>query len=97
MCGAIQCDQIWRNFAILAKNLTVFFNVPKVFLVFGSILNLFGIKFAIGKSFIVVNGQILTHLVTLVPSCVCNFLKFKPSMCSNSSLAMARLAPARRD
>ena len=29
------------------------------YLVFGSILNLFGLKIAIGQSFIILNGQIL--------------------------------------
>ena len=31
------------------------------YLVFGSILNLFGLKIAIGQSFIILNGQILKN------------------------------------
>ena len=53
-----QCDQIWRNFSVLAqisKSLAIF---QMLFLVFGNILNLFWQKIAIGQSFTVVNIQI---------------------------------------
>ena len=57
--GYDQCGQIWRNFAKKIKQ--TFSMFQEFYLVFGSILNLFGLKIAIGQSFIILNGQILKN------------------------------------
>ena len=64
-----QCDQTWRNFTALAKFKKVFWQLLKLYLLFGKTLNLlWQIFYAIGQIYIPINGKILkksSHLVTL--------------------------------
>ena len=60
-----QCDQIWQNFDTLAK-ISKTLAILTIYLVFCKILNLlWQLFYAIGRNFIVKNGPMLYHLVTL--------------------------------
>jgi len=69
--GRRQCDQIWRNFDILANKIKSLGNFVNVYLVFGKILNpLWRIFYAIGQIFIVVNGQTLLNNLAIWSHCI---------------------------
>ena len=58
-----KCDQIWRNFATLAKCWQFFCNVIRAYLAFGKILNPFWAKlYNIEQILVAVNGRILKNL-----------------------------------
>ena len=60
-----QCDQIWRNFANLAKS-SKSGHFLRVNLLFGEILTNFGkIWLVIGQVFVDANGQMLTKNVAI--------------------------------
>ena len=71
-----QCDQMWPNFATLARFKSIWWIVLRIYLVFGKILNIFWrICHTTGLVFIIVNGKNRANHLAVWSHCLAHNLE----------------------